>query len=131
MTAQPATGAIAVAGKAFAFDAVCDDTMGQARPARGAPACRKGRAVQSKLGRAALRAAAPHRRRQARRAAALTPLRAPQAHVFELAGRSTVDALLDGYSGCIIAYGQARPSRAAPRRPRAQQQQPRAAAAAR
>jgi hypothetical protein len=37
----PATGAIAVAGKAFAFDAVCDDTMGQARAARRAPACRR------------------------------------------------------------------------------------------
>jgi hypothetical protein len=47
------------------------------------------------------------------------PLRA-QEHIFALAGRSTVDALIEGYSGCIIAYGQARarerrtPPRAAP-----------------
>ena len=65
VTAQPATGAIAVAGKAFAFDAVCDDTMGQARPARRAPACWKGRAVQqssAELRRAAQRSIAAAKR---------------------------------------------------------------------
>ena len=41
VAAQPATGAIAVAGKAFTFDAVCDDTMGQARAPRRATACRR------------------------------------------------------------------------------------------
>jgi hypothetical protein len=51
--------------------------------------------------------------------------------VFELAGRSTVDALLDGYSGCIIAYGQARALRLAQPHPQAQQQPPRAAAVTR
>jgi hypothetical protein len=62
--------------------------------------------------------------------ARLTLLRPPQAHVFELAGRSTVDALLEGYSGCIIAYGQARASRAAHCRRMAQHKQLRAPAGA-
>ena len=81
VAAQPATGAIAVAGKSFTFDAVCDDTMGQARPARAAHACRRVEPFSTAVQAATRRARRALRLQSALRGLADAPARVAVARV--------------------------------------------------
>ena len=96
--ARPGGCEIAVAGKTFTFDHICDETSGQARrPAIGSRcAC-----LHAPPG------PQPKKRPAQPKKKASEPCRARlrQADIFAQC-KGIADGLLEGYHGCIIAYGQ-------------------------
>jgi hypothetical protein len=94
------SGTLSCAGKAFAFDAVCDEKSSQARASRdGSRGARGERETASTFARLHLPSAT---------LAAVALTVAVQEQIFTLVGKNAVDGLLGGYAGCILAYGQAR-----------------------